>query len=139
MDDYQNDYYAGQRQPQNTSYYNDLQNRSINSFSIASMVMGIGSIVLCCTGFLSLPMGALGVLFAILSRRKAKSMPGMSIAGICTSICGMILGLIAAAYIIIILVIAANPSMHHYLDPIYQEAYGMDFEEFMEHMGYPLE
>lgn len=122
-------------QDEHASYYNDLEKRSMNSFAIASMVMGICSIVLCCTGFLSLAMAALGILFAVLSRRKAKSMPGMSIAGICTSALGMVLGLIAAIYFIIILVIAANPSLHHYLDPIYQNAYGMDFDEYMEHMG----
>lgn len=65
-----------------------------NAFSIASLVCGIISIVVCCCGFLSLPMGALSVLFALLARRQGKAMDGMCIAGIVTSVVGMIGGII---------------------------------------------
>lgn len=128
-----------QQNYQNYPYPDAPQSRSINSFAIASMVMGIGSILLCCLGFVSLPMSALGILFAILSRRKGSGMHGMSIAGIWTSAVGMVLGLISAVYLIIIMIIVATPSLHHYLDPLYQQTYGMDYDEFMEYMGYPLD
>lgn len=108
-----------------------------SGFAIASLVLGIVSIVTCCFGIFSIPLGSLSILFAILSRRKGTGMPGMSIAGICTSIFGMLLGGFLLFYAFEGLY---NPDFREkYLDPIYEDAYGMDFEEFMERYGYPID
>lgn len=79
--------------------YND-HNRSsasgqekISGFSAASMICGFLSVSLCCTGILSLPVGALGILFAILSKRRGSSMPPMSFTGVVLSCAGIALGL----------------------------------------------
>ncbi len=136
MDYYQNNW---NQTNQSQNSYNDPAGRSINGFAIASLIIGIASIILCCFGIFSLPLGSLGILFAILSRRKGKGMPGMSIGGICTSIIGMIFGILVLIYFIFIAVLVENPDSWYLLDPLYQQTYGMDFEEFMEYYGYPLE
>lgn len=74
-------------------YNQNNQKRKPNAFSIASMVCGIISIVVCCCGFLSLPFGALSIMFALLARRSGKSMDGMCITGIVTSVVGIICGI----------------------------------------------
>lgn len=70
-----------------------------NPFVIASLVCGICSVVLCCTGILSVPLGALGILFTILACQKGKSMSPMSITGLVLSIIGLVLGLIMSVYV----------------------------------------
>lgn len=84
----------------NTSSYNSAPEK-IDAFSAASMICGIISIILCCTGILSISAGALGILFAILSKRKSKPMPSMSLTGIFLSCTGIAMGvfvLIFSAY-----------------------------------------
>lgn len=117
---------------------NGAQMRSTHAFAVASMIFGISSILLLCTGLLPLPLGALGMLFAILSRRRERPMSGMSVTGMVTSLIGMALGIVIMAYLAAMVSMALNPATRHYLDPIYQNAYGMSFEEFMEYIGYPV-
>lgn len=61
-------------------------------FAIASLVLGILSLVLCCFygGFL----GILGLIFGIVSLAKKESKMGMAIAGIITSSFGLIYGIL---------------------------------------------
>lgn len=80
------------------------QNNQYNSFSVASTGLGIASIAMSCTGILSIPLGALGILFAILSKRKDKAMHKGSTTGIILSCIGIVLGLIALAYTIYLIV-----------------------------------
>ena len=60
-------------------------------FAIASLVLGILSLVLCCVygGFL----GILGLIFGIVSLAKKESKMGMAIAGIITSAFGLVYGI----------------------------------------------
>lgn len=143
----QNNGYDNQGSGWNNGYNNNVYGSYNNSnypvrqktsgFAIASLILGIASIVTCCLGVFSIPLGALSILFAILSRRKSTGMPGMSIAGICTSIFGMLLGGFLLFYAFEGLY---NPDFRSkYLDPLYENAYGMDFEEFMERYGYPID
>ncbi len=134
----QDPYYVSSNQPYTPP---PRSNRSANNgMSIASMVLGIASIVMCCTGILSLPLGALGLLFAVLTKRKGKAMSGMSIAGMVTSIVGLLLGIFMLVYLVVFSIMSEDPTFQNeYLDPLYEEAYGMDYEEFMEYFGVPLE
>lgn len=114
--------------------YNNNRNVQNSGFSIASMICGIASIILCCTGILSLPMGALGIIFAILTRRVGKGMPSMSIAGLWTSIVGMVFGIGMLVYTFSLLPSMLNdPYFRNQLDYTYEQMYGMDFEEFWEY------
>lgn len=103
-----------------------------NPFSIASMVCGIISIVVCCCGFLSLPFGALSILFALLARRKGNPMDSMSIAGIATSVVGMICGIVFLVLSFSGTLIAMNDSSYH--DEMYdtmEEIYGEEMADYI--------
>lgn len=87
--------------PQYGSYQNNggpsfnntvnYQQSEPNSMSTASLVMGIISLVLCCCFYVSIPLGALGILFAILSKGKDQTMSGRSKTGLGLSIAGLVL------------------------------------------------
>ena len=81
------DYYQNQNNEMNQNIPQiDPKYRGL---SIASMVCGICSLVLCCTGLLSIPAGALGILFAMLTRKKGQRMSSMCVAGIWLSCVGL--------------------------------------------------
>lgn len=86
--------------PQNTD-------RTSNGLAIVSLVLGIVSIVLSCCVFGGFLFGALALIFALLSRGKEHKFDGMAIAGIVTSIVGMLLGI---AFLILVIVDVAVTS-----------------------------
>lgn len=61
---------------------------------IISFSLGILSVTACCLGYLSIPLGALGILFAMLSRRIGKQMPPACKSGITLSIIGIVVGIV---------------------------------------------
>lgn len=113
-----------------------------NPFTVASLILGICSLVSVCTAILPLPLGALGILFAILSYRKGQRMDIMAIAGITTSCVGL-----AFSVLIYGMVFAMMPSMlrdpeyrdmlNRYsesmygesYDDLFERAYGIDLDE----------
>lgn len=128
--------YDSQNQSGGSGQYNNTRN-STNSFAVASMVCGIISLVLCCTIVLSLPFAALSILFAVLSYRKGRNLPGMSIAGISTGIMSLVFTVFMMVYVLVQLpAMLDDPYFRNQLDQTYEEMYGMDFEEFWEYYGY---
>lgn len=75
-----------------------------NSFAVASLVMGILSLVCCCCGYLGIAAGGLGIMFALLSRGR-EPMCGQARAGIILSAAGMFLGLISILGALVLLVL----------------------------------
>ena len=70
----------------NSSYYNQPTHRPYGqSFSIASAVCGLLSMTTSCTIVLSLPLGALGILFAVLAYRAKKKINNTCVTGIILS------------------------------------------------------
>jgi len=61
---------------------NNITPNKINGLTIASMVLGIVSLVLWCFWFISIPCGVLALIFGILGIKKPGK--GMAIAGIIT-------------------------------------------------------
>lgn len=96
------------------SYYNPNSNHqyvsrnippkpsaSWNGFDIVSFICGLFALALFCTGVLSFVFGALGILFAVLSRQQGRKMQAFSVTGVVLSAIGMLLGLLAlVAYIV---------------------------------------
>ncbi|MDE7270468.1 MAG: DUF4190 domain-containing protein [Acetatifactor sp.] len=74
--------------------FNRQENFHQSPFTIAALACGICSLVLCCTGILAVPLGALGILFTVLARQRGKRMSSLSITGLVLSIIGLVLGLI---------------------------------------------
>lgn len=98
---------------------------------IISFGLGIFSVTACCLGYLSIPLGALGILFAMLSRRLGKQMPPACKSGIILSVIGIVVGLvmmIATIYITI-----TDPQFWEQMqetmelyEEMYEETYGID-------------
>lgn len=80
------------------NYYYGGQNyrpsgRTISGFSVASLVMGIISLLLVCCG-ISYVFGALGIIFAVLSRTSGRKMDSQASIGLGLSIAGSVIGII---------------------------------------------
>jgi len=118
MDYYQNEYNV----PQN-SY-------RPNGFEIASVCCGIASLLCCCTGLFGIAFGALGILFAVLTRRLGKPMSKLSILGLCVSGVGMAFGLFYTIYTLVLFF--TDPSFMAEMDAMFQQMYGMSMQEYME-------
>lgn len=65
------------------------ENTKINGFNIASLVLGIVSIVLWCMWFISIPCSILALIFGILGIKKQGK--GMAIAGIITGAISLVI------------------------------------------------
>lgn len=81
-----------------TEFNTDRAGNRIHPFSTASFICGMLSVFLCCTGVLSIPVAALGILFACLTKRDRQPMPPVSVSGIFLSCLGMALGLSMCIY-----------------------------------------
>lgn len=64
-----------------------------NGMALASLVMGIMSLVCCCCSWLGTPCGALGIIFALLSKGD-EPMSSQAKTGLILSIVGIALGVI---------------------------------------------
>lgn len=118
-----------------SSYYNQpVRNTGRGQgFTMASITCGILSITACCTGIMSLPLGALGILFAALVYRRGSQLNAPCIAGILFSCIGIATGLFMTVYSFLMLpTFLKNDAFHSQLDAMTEQMYGMDFEEFME-------
>lgn len=104
----QNDPYGYQQNTQQYGYQNQGYNQNyygpngtapqyykpVSGFAVASLVMGILSLLLaCCSGIGGIAAGALGIIFAILSR-KGQPMESQAKIGMGTSIAGLALGVV---------------------------------------------
>ncbi len=82
----------------NSSYYNQPVHRPYGqAFSYASFIMGMLSVTIGCCG-LSIPLSALGVLFALLAHRKGRRMNSTAKSGLVLSCIGAVLGVCLAVY-----------------------------------------
>lgn len=125
-----------------SSYYNQPTHRPYGQgFIIASVICGALSVTACCTGILSLPLGALGILFALLTYRRGKKVNGTALTGIVLSIMGIITGVSMLIYSFYTLPdMMRDPMFRNQVDAITEQMYGMDFAEFMqEYYGYDIE
>lgn len=125
----------------NSSYYNQPTHKPHGQgFTMASVTCGILSITTCCTGILPLPLGALGILFAILVYRKGKKLNTACVMGISISCIGIAIGLLMTVYSFVMLpVFLKNEAFRSQFDVLTRQMYGMDFEEFLkEYYGYTI-
>lgn len=75
-----------------SSYYNQPTHPPYDqSFSVASLICGFLSVTLSCC-YLSLPFGAMGILFAFLCSRRKKALNSNCRLGLCLSIFGCFYG-----------------------------------------------
>ena len=126
----------------NSSYYNQPTHKPYGQgFLTASCLCGFLSVTMCCTGALSLPIGALGILFALLAYRKGKKLASQAVVGIVLSTVGMLSGIALIIYSFVTLPeMLQNEAFRSQVDTVTEQMYGMDFAEFMEEFyGYTIE
>lgn len=105
------------------TYGADYNKKPVNGFAIASMVIGILSLVLCCCSeYIGLVLGILAIIFAVIAKKQSPS--GMATAGL---VCGII-ALVLSAVSIILGLLAASV-----LKDVIPNFAGMDYEEMMEY------
>lgn len=114
------------------SYSNDYAHK-YSGFSIASMVLGILSILTWCTGILPLGLGGLGVLFAMLTHRSKSGMPSLSKAGLLLSCIGIALGILITLMVVINFIIPmyTDPNFYQEMNEYYKNFYGISLDELM--------
>lgn len=125
-----------------SSYYNQPTHRPYGqSFSIASAVCGLLSMMTCCTVILSLPLGALGILFAVLAHRKGRKMNNTCATGLIFSCAGLFSALFIILYSFVMLpTFMKNEAFRNQLNSMTEQIYGIGFTELMEqYYGYSFE
>lgn len=102
-----------------------------SGFAIAALIVGILSMTLCCVG--GALIGLLGLIFGIVSINKKESGRGMAIAGIITSVLGMLIGIFLIVEVVAVFAGLGNMSqdqLNDLRDEIYKElekeGYDMD-------------
>ena len=108
---YQSEYSADFTQPSTP--------KTSNGYSIAALVLGIVSLVCCCYPTLTIVLGILAIIFAIVSR-KGEPMNGKALAG-------MICGIIA----IVLVVLAVFSAISSFLAPLDEQG-NTFYDAFME-------
>lgn len=118
-----------------SSYYNQPTHTPYGQgFAIASLVLGLTSVTIGCCG-LCLPLGALGILFALLVRRTGKRLTGIAQAGLILSIIGFVGGIIMYVYTFVTLpVMLQDPVYREQFNAIFRAYTDMDFEEYLEYI-----
>ncbi len=104
-----------------------------NPFTVASLILGICSLASVCTAILPLPLGALGILFAVLSYRKGRHMDTMAMAGIATSCVGLAFSvLIYGVVFSMIPTMMRDPEYRDMLNRYSENMYGESYDDLFE-------
>lgn len=86
---------------------NNGKNKKVSGLGIASMILGIVGIVLCCTVWVSLITSIIGLVFGIIS--MAKNRNGFALAGIITSSFGLAISVLMIVLLVIANFVSENP------------------------------
>lgn len=106
-----------------------------NSFATASMVLGILALLTLGTVFLPLPLGSLGILFAVLSMRKGIRKEPSCMAGIITSAISLAVSLFLIITSVSMLpAMLKDPTYRKQLDIISEQLYGDSFDDMVEEL-----
>ena len=111
---------------ENTAYNNYNPDRGRQAFDTASLVMGTISLILLCTGILSIPAGALGILFSMLGKKPGAKRSQRGRYGLALSAIGMTAGIIVVS--ITIIWFCTDPSAVEQIKNMY-DAYGMEMPD----------
>ena len=109
--------------------------RRKNPFATASLVCGVLALLTVTTAILPIPLGALSILFAVLSHRKGEKFCSSQIAGLVTSVIGLIL-----SATVIISAFAMLPTMlksadyRDQLNKMSEQLYGESFDDMVEEL-----
>lgn len=119
---------------QSPNYYRPPQRSGMET---ASLVLGILSLISSMFFYLSIPLGALGILFALLSRGSRKKTSARAKAGLLVSATGLLLSGILTAVILynakdLMATAEFQEILEEYMDYYYGEEDSEDIDEFLE-------
>lgn len=115
---YNNDYNQQQNEAGSYAFQNVIDAKSSNrGFAIASLVLGILSIVCCCLTYVGLAMAIMAVVFAIVSRGKMGYFDPLALTGLILGIIGVVFGISTVVTEILINTGMFDP----YLEEFYKE------------------
>lgn len=104
-----------------------------NPFTIASLVLGICSLLTMCTAVFPLPLGALGILFAILSYRRGRRMDTLAVTGIATSCAGLFFSLVIFGITFAMMpTMLRDPEYRDMLNRYSESMYGQSYDDLFE-------
>lgn len=111
--------------------YKNVNHKS--PFSKASLIMGVLALLTIATGVLPLIFGSLGILFAILSRRKGTPLDTAALWGSVTSVIGLCIAIVMFVITIIMLpTLLKDPAYREQLNSFSHSMYGTSFDEVLE-------
>ena len=126
------------------SYYNQPTHRPYGqTFAIASLVCGLLSVTVGFCG-IALPLGALGIIFAVLVRRKGKKTNSTAQTGLVFSSIGVGLGsLLLLLYLMFMPMMlqqqlsneSTRQQMEFMYDSLWKDSFGMEFEEYLDYIS----
>lgn len=123
--DYQKPYYGSDKE---------------SSFGSAALFMGILSILSAYTIIFPIFFGCLGLLFAHLTKRRRRPLPGNASIGVTTAIIGICLSVVIFFTTLIQLPAQLkNPEFRQELNTTYEALSGHTFDELLEQSGINLE
>lgn len=98
-----------------------------NSFALAALIMGMGSILLaCCTGIGGIILGSLGIVFAVISRGKERMCTQAKI-GLGVSAAGIVLGIIV--FVSSLLIVGSADFQRMFQDELQRYGYEYNYDE----------
>ncbi len=111
-------------------------------YAVTSLILGIAAIFFCCLCccfyYPAIILAIVSIVMAFLAKRdNGGKMPGMAIAGLILAIIGILL-FIAIFAIETTLSSMTTEELAAMLDPLFEDAYGMSFEEYMNSQGIDL-
>lgn len=105
----------------------DIQNKRAQGMAIASLVMGILSLLTCCCIYSALPFGALGIIFALLSRGGEQKLDTKGIVGLVLGIAGLL-----CAILVFVLMFVYTINFYGGLDG-FMQYYNELMEQYMQY------
>lgn len=116
-------------------YYNQPTHSpyKYQGFAIASLALGVLSLLTSCLGVLSIPVASLSILFAIMTYRKGRKMNSMAVSGLAISCMGIISGIIVLVRAFTMLPdMLQDPAYRQQMDTMSEALYGKSFEELLK-------
>ncbi len=101
FEDYTNKTEGGSDEARYDEIFDRSKPKSLG-FSITSMVLGILGVVCCCFGWTGLILGALAIVFSVVSRAKIGYFDGFSIAGLILGIFGVCFGVLFIVFSLVV-------------------------------------
>ena len=104
-----------------------------NSFSRASMFLGVAALFSMATLIIPIPLAALGILFACLSHRKGLKRELSALVGLISSVVALIISTITiVASVAMLPTMIKDPQYRDQLNAVAEQIYGDSFDNMME-------